>query len=379
MECSPKRLFSKFEILPEIKFCIVIPVKDEERYIEQTLTSFATQKDLEGNHFDFKSFEVLVLANNCSDQTVYFIKKFQHQNPHLNLFLEERLLPKHEANIGFVRKILMQTAYERLSENGGGVLLTTDGDTTVSKDWIAQNNLEIEKGAEAVGGRILLLPAEAADLDPCTYAHYLKDEKYHLLLAKLEATILKSSIDPNPRHHQHFNGSFALTTECFRKSGGIPAVTHLEDIAFFKTLEKMDVKIRHSNNVVVYTSARCVGRTEIGLSYQLNEWRKRGSRVEDFFVESAKTTVNRFILKKNLREIYNQRPISEENFRKELQRVFPEMTMEKESYRNFESARYFGEWFATFHDYVEEVTRFPPEFIDCVISELEQFCADDEF
>ncbi|MFP3591504.1 hypothetical protein [Chryseobacterium sp. SIMBA_038] len=107
-------------------------------------------------------------------------------------------------------------------------------------------------------------------LDQLTRLLHLKDEKYQLLVAELEGKIIDSDFDPFPRHHQHFNGSFAITSESYAKSGGVPIVEHLEDCAFFEQLQALDTKIRHSFDVKVYTSARCVGRAQIGLSYQLN-------------------------------------------------------------------------------------------------------------
>lgn len=371
-------LFSEFEVVPEVKFCIVIPVKDEEDYILNTLSAFTTQRNLHNNLLNVNIFEILILANNCSDASVELIKEFQDKNPEIHILLEEISLPEHLANIGFVRKNLMQTAYERLLKNGGGVILTTDGDTTVSEDWIAQNNFEIENGADAVGGRILLYPDEVADLDESTYSHHIKDEQYQLLMAKLESIILESETDPYPRHHQHFNGSFAITTECFKKSGGVPDVTHLEDMAFFERLNLIDAKVRHSNNVLVHTSARCIGRTEIGLSYQLNEWKNRRGNPDEFFVESAKTTIDRLILKKKLMDVWKIKTISEQDFIFQIRSIFPQIPVDENLYFDyFLLNNYFGEWFATMDQYINEsALKFPPDHIENVITELENACRD---
>ena len=149
-------LFSNVPKLSSTEVSIVIPVKDEETYIEDLLISLKDQVDLAGNKVNYNLYEVLILANNCSDGTVDIIKKFKLKNKKINLHLEEVVLEAEQANIGFVRKTLMDLAYTRLSINGGGLILTTDGDTIVSQDWIAQNRAEIKNGAEAVGGRILL-------------------------------------------------------------------------------------------------------------------------------------------------------------------------------------------------------------------------------
>ncbi|MFP3591503.1 glycosyltransferase [Chryseobacterium sp. SIMBA_038] len=144
-------LFSRFSILPSVKFSIFIPVKDEEAYIFKTLTAFSRQVDLFGKSLDSKQFEILILANNCSDQSVALIKQFQNNHPELNIYLEEVILSAKQANIGYVRRKLMECAYTRLHKNGGGIIMTTDGDTTVAPDWISQTYREINNGAEVVG------------------------------------------------------------------------------------------------------------------------------------------------------------------------------------------------------------------------------------
>ena len=337
--------FSQFEILPSIQSSIVIPVKNEETYIVKTLNSFAQQVDIFGEPLDVDQFEILILANNCSDNSVNYIKDFQNKHPNLKIYLEEITLPPAQANIGYVRRKLMECAYIRLVKNGGGIILTTDGDTKVARDWIAQTYWEIKNGAECVGGRILLADDELESLDEYTRLHHFKDEQYHLLIAELEGRIINSSFDPLPRHHQHFNGSFAITTDSYSRSGGVPKVKQLEDCAFFERLESVDAKIRHSWKVKVYTSARCIGRTEIGLSYQLNEWKNLGKQVDEYFVESCPSIINRLTLKKNLMTLWERKERHEFDFYQEIGKIAPEMALNGEMYETFKNSRYFGEWY----------------------------------
>ncbi|QIY83176.1 hypothetical protein HER18_06345 [Chryseobacterium sp. NEB161] len=182
--------------------------------------------------------------------------------------------------------------------------MTTDGDTSVAPDWICQTIAEINSGADAVGGRILFYQDEVECLDQSTLSHFLKDEEYQLLIAELEGKIIGFDFDPVPRHHQHFNGSFAITTDCYARSGGIPQVEYLEDCAFFEKLQTIDAKVRHSNKVKVYTSARFAGRTQTGLSHQLGVWKDLGQKLEDYYVESCASVTNRFEQKKHLLNLW---------------------------------------------------------------------------
>jgi hypothetical protein len=301
-------LFATFAIHQNLKISIVIPVRDEAENIEKTLNSLLNQIDLDGSACDFKSFEILILINNSTDDSAKIIENFQRENPQLNLHSVETVLPAENANIGFVRRILMNAAFDRLrkSKSGNGVIMTTDGDTFVAKDWIAANLSEIENGADAVGGRIIISHDELEKMDASCRETHLKDEEYRLLLAEIEDLIDYLPFDPAPRHHQHFNGSFAVTTEMYEKAGGIPDVKFLEDCAFFDALQRIDARVRHSPNVCVFTSSRREGRSEVGLSFQLNEWKNLCESGADFFVESAASIVERISLRKALRDLWTE-------------------------------------------------------------------------
>ncbi len=337
-------LFSNAPVAPERTVCVVIPVKNEGACISQTLAAFASQIDVQGRPLNPDTFEILLLANNCTDNSVEQIEAFSSQHPTLHIFWEDITLPPRYANIGYVRRLLMDTACCRLS--GAGLILTTDGDTRVAPDWIAQTQREISNGADAVGGRIFLDPAEITLLDAPTYMYHLYDEQYRLLGAELEALILQTAHNPSPTHHQHFNGSFAVTAATYLKAGGIPQVTHLEDCAFFERLQHIDAKVRHSTNVWVYTSARYTGRSAIGLSDQLKQWRKLATQGTELKVESGLSILQRLTVRKALMDLWDCRkqPLSDpETILKKLDPQFKISVAETEAFRN---SAFFGSWYA---------------------------------
>lgn len=365
-------LLSNVPILSSIEVTIVIPVKDEETYIEDLLNSLKDQVDLAGNKVNYKLYEVLILANNCSDGTVDLIKNFKLKNKKINLYLEEVVLEAEQANIGFVRKTLMDLAYTRLSTNSGGLILTTDGDTIVSQDWVAQNLAEIRNGAEAVGGRILLKEEEFQCLDNGISFFHKKDEEYQLLVAELEAEVLENFDYRKGGHHQHFNGSFAVTTACYQKSGGVPVVKNLEDCAFYDRLLAIDAKVRHSNNVVVKTSARCIGRTDIGLSHQLNIWKNIDVQKDQFLVESSASILYRLKIKKHLKDLWHRRNSIKIVVEHELQTLGNQIKFDENLLSSYATSNYFGEWFQEIKHLNEHVWReqFHPVDIDEAITNL---------
>ena len=367
-------LFSNAPCRTAVEICVVIPVKNEEAYIEATLASFYHQVDTAGKPFDPHLFEILILANNCSDNTVAVIRNFKRQHPALPLQVEEIFLPAEKANIGYVRRLLLNTACSRLTQNGGGILMTTDGDTRVAPDWIAQTVAEIEAGADAVGGRILLCEQEAGHLDRATHNHHFKDETYRLLVAELESKILQNAHNPAPTHHQHFNGSFAVTTQCYAAAGGIPPVDYLEDCAFFEQLQRIDAKVRHSNKVVVHTSARYLGRTEVGLSSQLNVWKKLALAGKEPLVEAPKVTLERLVTKRKLMDLWAHRNCDYVDLCNALKGVKSGLQITPSICESFKESSFFGTWYAGSVQ-PQEARRsalYPPVSIDTAIEQLQQ-------
>lgn len=107
----------------ECKVSIVIPVCNEAEMLSAMLAAFLRQTDFNSNLLNFRNFEIIVLANNCTDDSVGIVKNFKRKNPFPQIHLAEMFLCPENANIGFVRRLLMNEAYRRLSANrfGGGI------------------------------------------------------------------------------------------------------------------------------------------------------------------------------------------------------------------------------------------------------------------
>ncbi len=297
--------FIAAEIKNDCFVSVVVPVRNEADHLQSALNSFTRQIDFTHRPLNPNLFEIIIFANNCCDTSAVIARQWRGRNPLLNVHVIETDLPPEHSNIGYVRRVLMNEAERRLRKNKfqAGIIMTTDGDTRVAPNWIAANMREIKNGADAVGGRILINPAEIKMMPVKTKRFHLLDTGYRLAAAELEARLDYVSHDYLPRHHQHFNGSFAVTTDAFRRAGGIPDVRCLEDVAFYQSLLRVDAKFRHSPFVRVETSARRSGRTESGLSTQINEWTIMGENADDYYVESAKAISKRIGLRNRLRRL----------------------------------------------------------------------------
>jgi glycosyltransferase involved in cell wall biosynthesis len=302
-----KPLVKKLPLI-SCEICVIVPVRNEEKNIIATLKALRDQVDLDRKPFNKNRYEIIILANNCTDNSAAIARNFVRDNPELNLHLIEKTLSRDRAYIGWVRKLLMDEAYHRLSLLGkqDGVIASTDGDTRVSKTWLAAILNEIQAGADAVGGRIITDFKERSALDKVTKLYFLRYVVYRYLVAQLEALIDPNAIDVFPRHHQNFGANLAVTAQMYAKVGGLPPVRTPEDVAFYQALVRADAHFRHSTRVRVYTSARMLGRAPAGLAKRLQELNDMGHQHKSLLVESASVVENRFRLRRKLRCLWQR-------------------------------------------------------------------------
>lgn len=295
--------------LPQCRVCVIVPVRNEAEVLEASLVALAHQLDLKGCPLDPTQYEIILFANNCTDDSAVIARRFAQRHPALMLHVVEQTLPAVEAYIGRVRQLLMDTAYTRLMAIGHprGVIASTDADTRVAPTWIAATLQEIAQGADAVGGRIMTDGPGRAALDAHARAYFLRCVGYHFLLAELEAFLDPDPFDRYPRHHQHFGASLAVTAEMYARAGRMPAVRTPEDVAFYRALLRTGARFRHSPLVRVTTSARSVGRTDIGLANQLNQWATMGQRQQPFLVEPVAAVETRLHARRQLRNLWRRR------------------------------------------------------------------------
>ncbi|WP_375436824.1 glycosyltransferase [uncultured Hymenobacter sp.] len=289
-----------------LRFSVIVPAKNEAENLPATLAALATQTDQHGQQLDFASYEILVLANNCRDETANVVRAFAQQHPMLALYVAEVQLPLSEAHVGQARRLLMDEACRRLECTAGatGIIASTDADTRVAPTWLAATQTEVKAGADAVGGRIF--PEHTARKSCLVRRTHLRDATYRLLCAHLEALIDPDPADLWPRHHQHYGASLAITVAAYRQVGGLPVVPFLEDEALCQALRRYDLNLRHSPAVQVVTSARYAGRVAVGLSWQLREWAKMMRKQQEPLVESGAALVADWTVRRKLRQLWHQ-------------------------------------------------------------------------
>lgn len=288
--------------------CVVIPARDEAAAIERTLAALAAQQDLAGRPLNPDAYELILLANNCRDETADLARRFAECSGTPALNVVELELPPAEAHVGTARRVGMDEAYRRLASLGRsrGLIATTDADTIVSPTWLAAMLHEVEHGAEAVGGRILVAPDERRAMPPPVRRRFLRNVGYWALANEVDARIDPRPGDPWPCHEQFFGASLAVTVRAYEAVGGLPVRPSGEDAALAAALRRSDIAIRHSPDVRVHTSARLDGRTPAGLAALLAGWSHLTADADFQRVPSAASVVARATCRRAVRDLWRR-------------------------------------------------------------------------
>ena len=105
---------------PDLEISVIVPVRDEARRLPATLRALAMQRDRDGAAFDRRRYEVIVLANNCSDASAAIVRELAARQPGLALHVVEVRFPQALAHVGHARASLMNEACRRLAHDGRG-------------------------------------------------------------------------------------------------------------------------------------------------------------------------------------------------------------------------------------------------------------------
>lgn len=248
---------------PALRAVVVVPARDEEALIGRCVGALAVQEGV-----DPDAYEVLVVLDRCTDGTRERAHEARRAHPALRLHVRESPGP----GVGATRRAGLELACARLHalDRPAGLLATTDADSVVAPTWLAAQLAALAAGAQAVGGRIELDPAEAALLPTAVL-----DRRRRFAAARRAALLASRPAQPDGaggdacEHHQFSGASIGVTAEVYAKVGGIRPREALEDEAFERALAGHRVPILRTSAVRVKTSARLAGRAPRGLACDL--------------------------------------------------------------------------------------------------------------
>lgn len=243
------------DVFCDLPALVAIPVRDEAERIADCLQALSRAEGAAPG--------VLLLVNNTTDDTVQIVADVAPSLRCPVRLIEHHFTPE-AANAGQARRLAMAWA-DRLAPPGVP-LLTTDADGQVAPDWLAANLEHLHNGLDAVFGRAVIDPVEAARIPPALHQADAAECAYAAALDEMAALIDPDPWDPWPRHTEQSGASIAVTRAMFRKVGGVPARPLGEDRAFARALRRAGARVRHAPEVTVTVSGRILGRAEGGMA-----------------------------------------------------------------------------------------------------------------
>jgi len=202
----------------------------------------------------------------------------------------------------------MDASAARMSECAGvdRTILTTDADSVVAADWVAQN-LAALRTVDAVGGRIVPDPLERAALPDIVRSELDAKTAYEFAVACLESAVDPLPYDPWPRHWQRCGPSLALRASTYARAGGMPPHERLEDLGLYQALLAVDARVRHSIRVRVVTSLRVAGRVAGGFGSEVAAMNAVANAGLTTLVEHPETTYATIVARAALRRWWHAR------------------------------------------------------------------------
>jgi GT2 family glycosyltransferase len=274
---------------------IAIPVRNEVNRLEACLTALAAQSK--------PPDAAVLLFNNCDDGSEVEAKRMSRRLP-FPLETISVQLASDQANAGTARRLAMRHASNIAGNHGA--LLTTDADAVVSHDWVSRNVAALVAGADAVCGRVVIDPVEALAIPAHLHADDQLESELLDLLDEIAFVLDPEPHDPRPRHVHASGASLAVSTEMFRRVGGVPKVASGEDRALVHALTLKDARIRHDVNMEVVASGRLDGRAPGGMADTIRRRILQQDEYADDLAEPAADAWRRADFRRRLRAAWHE-------------------------------------------------------------------------
>lgn len=241
-----------------IALCVCIPARNEADRLPIVLDALAAQ-DWRG------PIKVSMGVNNTTDDSLAVIDAARKRHAdRLAIHVVTAHFPRDQAHAGSARRLAMDAGLTLLSAETNAALVSTDADARPPSDWLANIAAAFGRGADMVGGRIDIDPAEP--LPPAALRLRNAWDRYWAAVRQIEDLIDPLPWDPAPRHGDHTGASLAIRSDLYRACGGVPLVPTGEDRALVIAALAQGARLAHAPDVHVFVSPRLAGRAEAGMA-----------------------------------------------------------------------------------------------------------------
>lgn len=242
-----------------ISFCVCVPARNEGDRLTGLLDAIAAQS-WPG------TICVSIAVNNTTDDSLDRIEQVRAQHPgRLDIRVVVADFPAALAHAGSARRLAMTEGLRCLASLESGILVSTDADARPSEDWLRNMAAAFARGADLVGGQILIdEEREPMPLAVARLRHIW--DRYWSDVRDIEDRIDPIAWDPAPRHGDHTGASLAIRASLYLACGGVPLLPTGEDRALVQAALAMGGRLAHPANVQVRVSPRTQGRAEGGMA-----------------------------------------------------------------------------------------------------------------
>jgi hypothetical protein len=239
---------------------VAIPVRNEEESVPGCLDALD-----EMDRGNVVLSDVLLVLNGCTDDTWRVARKWGARTG-LPLSLVEVALPASTDHAGGARACALTLALDGLGPaQRGGVVLTTDADSRVRRDWLIRACTALDAGVDVVAGEVVVEHSHLPWPLPLLWRHNIESE-YSALLDEIDARCDPLPHNPWPAHRRCSGANLAFRADALRSLPSIPAPRFGEDRAIVEACVARDLRVRHDPALLVETSARLDGSAWGGMA-----------------------------------------------------------------------------------------------------------------
>ena len=240
---------------------ISIPACDEEDLIQAAIAALAKAAiavDLDCS--------LVIVVNNCADRTFEAASAaLENWADRIHGAVVELTLDPLIANVGHARRFGLELA---ASITQAQFLLSTDADTQVSENWVAEACSTLRM-VDMVCGLTDVDPVELALLPPSVMAAGDAESALENAVNRLWRAVMKCHLRGLP--NKGAGANMAMTASSYRNCGGLPPLASNEDRALHALYERQGRLIAHSQTMRARTSLRLESRTPNGMGACLVE------------------------------------------------------------------------------------------------------------
>lgn len=249
----------------DVALCVCVPARNEAGRLPILLDALADQCWP-------AIVPVCIAINNTTDDSLQVIESARKRHSdRLEVRVEQADFSAEHAHAGSARRLAMDAGLALLARSDNAILVSTDADTRPPRDWLAANVAAFAKGADVVGGRLDIDPAEPLSAP----VRRLRDawDHYWSAVRAIEEEIDPLPWDPAPRHGDHTGASLAIRADVYRLCGGVPLVPTGEDRALVSAAQALGARLVHPESVYTHVSPRLQGRAEGGMATAMQDLR----------------------------------------------------------------------------------------------------------